>query len=200
MSFRDRPTTTATSEIEPSQILLDGLQLFALTDKGVTGGFFSGVAGVLDRHPNFIIYLIVWLLYYIIFWLHLRSVDDSRVYIFIYKYVQTGVIYWVEEGPKCIVMLTIIFFYYFYFYFHGWIDLLMEQGLKCNVMPTIIFFLFLRLNGSVNGLKPRIYYYYYLKIYFWVVTFSWFLYLSFYLWKELDLHEHITISLERVFE
>ena len=35
--------------------------------------------------------------------------------------------------------------------------------LKCNVMPSIIFFLFLRLNGSVNGLKPRIYYYYYYK-------------------------------------
>ena len=35
-----------------------------------------------------------------------------------------------------------------------------EQTLKCNVMSTIIFFLFLRFNGSVNGLKPRMYYYY----------------------------------------
>ena len=35
----------------------------------------------------------------------------------------------------------------------------MKEGLKRNVMPIINFFLFLRLNGSVNGLKPRIYYY-----------------------------------------
>ena len=40
----------------------------------------------------------------------------------------------------------------------------MEQVLKCNVMPTIIFFFFLRLNGSVNGLKPGIYYYYLLLL------------------------------------
>ena len=59
MSFGDISTTTATSEIEPSRILFDGLQQFALADRGVTGGFFSSVAGVLDRHPNFIIYLIV---------------------------------------------------------------------------------------------------------------------------------------------
>ena len=59
MSFGDISTTTATSEMEPSQILFDDLQLFALADSGVTGGFFSSVAGVLDRHPNFIIYLIV---------------------------------------------------------------------------------------------------------------------------------------------
>ena len=59
MSFGDISTTTATSEMEPSQILFDGLQLFALADRGVTEGFFSSVAGVLDRHPNFIIYLIV---------------------------------------------------------------------------------------------------------------------------------------------
>ena len=52
------------------------------------------------------------------------------MYIFIYKCVETGVICWVEEGPKC------------------------------NVMPTINFLLFLQLNGSVNGLKPRMYYYY----------------------------------------
>ena len=39
-----------------------------------------------------------------------------------------------------------------------------------------------------------------LKIYFQVVTFSWFLYLSFCLWKELDLYEHIAVLLERNFE
>ena len=139
MSFGDIPTTTATSGMEPFQILFDGFQPLALADRGVTWGFFLSVAGVLDRHPNFIIYLMVWLLYYIIlwryiymiiFWFYLRSVDDTRVYIFIYKCVQTGVICWAEEGPKC------------------------------NVMPTIIFFLFLRLNGSVNGRKPGIYCYY----------------------------------------
>ena len=59
MSFGDISTTTATSEMEPSRILFDGLQPFALADRGVTEGFFSYVAGVLDRHPNFIIYLIV---------------------------------------------------------------------------------------------------------------------------------------------
>ena len=117
MSFGDIPTTTATSGVEPFRILFDGFQLLALADRGVTGGFFLSVAGVLDRHLNFIIYLIVWLLYYIIFWFYLRSVDDTRVYIFIYKCVQTDVICWAEERPKC------------------------------NVMPTINFFLFLRLNG-----------------------------------------------------
>ena len=142
MSFGDISTTTATSEMEPSQILFDGLQLFALADRGVTGGFFLSVAGVLDRHPDFIIYLMVWLLYYIIFWLHLC---------------------WAEEGPKCNVMLTIIFFLSFFFLIIFKVERICwtEQGLKCNVMPTIIFFLFLRLNGSVHGLKPRIYYYYY---------------------------------------
>ena len=59
MSFGDISTKTATSEMEDSRILFDGLQLFALADRGVTGGFFLSVAGVLDRHPNFIIYLIV---------------------------------------------------------------------------------------------------------------------------------------------
>ena len=124
MSFGDIPTTTATSGMVPSQIWFDGLQPLALTDRGVAGRFFLSVAGVLDRHSNSIIYQIVWLLYYIIFWLYLRSVDDTRVYIFIYKCVQTGVICWAEEGPEC------------------------------NVMPPIIFFLlFSRLNGSAKVLN-----------------------------------------------
>ena len=59
MPFRDISMTSATSEMEPSQILFDGLQPFALADRGVTGGFFSSVEGLLDQHPNFIIYLIV---------------------------------------------------------------------------------------------------------------------------------------------
>ena len=59
MSFGDISTTTATSEMEPSGILFDGLQPFALADRGITRGFFSSVEGVLDQHPNFIIYLIV---------------------------------------------------------------------------------------------------------------------------------------------
>ena len=54
---------------------------------------------------------------------YLRSVDDTRVYIFICKCVQTGVIYWAEEGPKYNVILTIIFFFlifiFIFFYFHG---------------------------------------------------------------------------------
>ena len=120
MSFGDIPTTTATYGVEPFRILFDGFQLLALADRGVTGGFFFSVAGVLDRYPNFIIYLIVWLLHYIIFWFYLRSVDDTRVYIFIYKCVQTGVICWAEERPKC------------------------------NVMPTINFFLLSRLNRSAG--------------------------------------------------
>ena len=37
MSFGDISTTTATSEMEPSWILFDGLQPFALADRGVTG-------------------------------------------------------------------------------------------------------------------------------------------------------------------
>ena len=134
MSFGDISTTTATSEMEPSRILFDGLQQFALADRGVTGGFFSSVPGVLDRHPNFIIYLIVWLLYYIIFWLHLRSVDDTRVYIFIYKYVQTSVIYWAEEGPKCNVMLTIIFFFSFFLLLFSWLNGSAERSRGWNVM------------------------------------------------------------------
>ena len=130
MSFGDIPTTTATSRMEPFRILFDGfnwywLAVILLVDglqplKNVTGGFFLSVAGALDRHRDFIIYLIVWLLYYLIFWFYLRSVDDTRVHIFIYKCVQTGVICWAEEGPKC------------------------------NVMPAVNFLLFLRLNGSVN--------------------------------------------------
>ena len=75
----------------------------------------------------------MWLLYYIIFWLHLGSVDDTRVYIFIYKYVQTGVIYWAEKGPECNVMRIIIYFYFYFYLF--------------------IYFLFSWLNGSVNGLN-----------------------------------------------
>ena len=59
MSFGDIPTTIVTSEMEPFRILFDGLQPFALADGGVTGGFFSSVAGVLDRHPKFMIYLIL---------------------------------------------------------------------------------------------------------------------------------------------
>ena len=82
------------------------------------------------------------------------------MHIFIYKYVQTGVIYWAEEGPKCNVMLTITFLLLLF----SWLNGSAEQGLKCNVMPTIIFFLFLRLNGSINSLKPRIYYYYRVKV------------------------------------
>ena len=39
MSFRDILTTTATSGMEPSRILFDGLQALALADRGVTGGF-----------------------------------------------------------------------------------------------------------------------------------------------------------------
>ena len=130
MSFGDIHTTTVTSGMEPFRILFDGFSWYWLTVilladalqplKNVTGEFFLSVAGVLDRHRDFIICLIVWLLYYLIFWFYLCSVDDTRVYIFIYKCVQTGVICWAEEGPKC------------------------------NVMPAVNFFLFLRLNGSVN--------------------------------------------------
>ena len=77
MSFGDIPTTTTTSGMEPFRILFDGFQPLALTDRGVTRGFFLSVAGVVDRHPNFIVYLIVRF--------YLRSVDDTRVYIFIYR-------------------------------------------------------------------------------------------------------------------
>ena len=56
---------------------------------------------------------------------------DTRVYTFIYKYVQTGVIRWVEMGWECN---------------------LVHHYAYDNV------FLFLRLKGSVNGLKPRIHY------------------------------------------
>ena len=49
--------------------------------------------------------------------------NDTRVYLFIYNYVQTGVIFWAEEGPKCNVMPTTIFFY-----FHGRMDLLGGGG------------------------------------------------------------------------
>ena len=44
MSFRDIPTTTATSGMEPFQILLGGFQPLTLADRGVTGGFFLSVA------------------------------------------------------------------------------------------------------------------------------------------------------------
>ena len=110
MSFGDIPMTTATSGMEPFRILLDGFRPLALADRGVTGGFLLSVVGVLDPHPSFIIYLIVWLLYYLIFWFCLRSVDDTRVYIFIYKFAQTGVICWAEEGPKRNIMSTMNFF------------------------------------------------------------------------------------------
>ena len=59
LSFGDILTTTATSGMEPFRILFDGFQPLALTDRGVTGGFFLSVAGVVDRHLNFIVYLIV---------------------------------------------------------------------------------------------------------------------------------------------
>ena len=90
--------TIATSGMEPFRILFDGFQTLALTDRGVTRGFFLSVAGVIDRHPNFIVYLIVRF--------YLRSVDDTRVHIFIYRlyiyiFIQTGVICWADEGPKC---------------------------------------------------------------------------------------------------
>ena len=39
--------------------LFDGLQPFALADRGAIRAFFLSVAGVLDCHPNFLIYLIV---------------------------------------------------------------------------------------------------------------------------------------------
>ena len=52
MSFGDISTTTATSEMEPSRMLFDGLQPFTLADRGVAGGFFSSVAGVLHRHTK----------------------------------------------------------------------------------------------------------------------------------------------------
>ena len=57
------------------------------------------------------------------------------MYIFIYKYVQTAVICWTEEGPKCNVMPTMIFFLTFTDEWICWA----EEGLKGNVMPTIIF-------------------------------------------------------------
>ena len=44
--------------------------------------------------------------------------------------------------------------------------LVSSAGPRCNIMPTINVFLFLRLNGSVNGLKPRTYYYYYYYDYY----------------------------------
>ena len=74
MSFRDIPTITTTSGIEPFGdivcwfsavgvswywlsfvLLVDGLQPL----KNVTGESFLNVAEVLDRHPDFIFYLIV---------------------------------------------------------------------------------------------------------------------------------------------
>ena len=112
MSFGDIPTTTVTSEMEPSQIMFDGLQLFALADRGVTGGFFSSVAGVQDRHPNFIIYLMCDC-YTILYFDFIFARWMIPEYIFICKYVQTGVICWAEERPKCNVMPAINFFFLF---------------------------------------------------------------------------------------
>ena len=81
-------------------LLVDGLQSL----KNVTGESFSSVAGILDWHPDLIFYLIVWLLCHIIFWFYLRSVDDTRVYTFICKCVQTSVICWAEMRQKCHVV------------------------------------------------------------------------------------------------
>ena len=33
--------------------------------------------------------------------------DDTKVYVFIYKYAQTGVICWAEEGPNWNAILTV---------------------------------------------------------------------------------------------
>ena len=108
-------------------LLADGHQPL----KNATRESFFKIAEVLGRHPYFIFYLTMWLLCYIIFWLYLRSVGDNRVYTFIYKYAQTGVIHWVEKGSECNLV-------HHYTYDN--------------------FFLFLGLNRSVNGLKPRICY------------------------------------------
>ena len=54
--------------------------------------------------------------------------DGTILYTFIYKCVKAGVYCWVGWGWNLM--------YYI-------------------IMPTIMFFLFLQLNGSVNGLKPR---------------------------------------------
>ena len=94
--------------------------------KNVRGWSFFSVVGILDRHPDFLSCQIVWLLCYVIFWFGLRSVDDTRVYTFIYKCVRTGVICWAGIGSECNVV---------------------------HHLPTIFFFLFLQLNGSVNGLN-----------------------------------------------
>ena len=48
--------------------------------------------------------LIVSLLYCFIFWFYLRSVNDTRVYTFIYKCVQTNVIRWTTIGSECNVV------------------------------------------------------------------------------------------------
>ena len=44
--------TNATSEMEPSRILFDGLQPFTLADRVVTGGFFSSLAGAPESAPE----------------------------------------------------------------------------------------------------------------------------------------------------
>ena len=49
MSFRDILTTTATSGMEPSRILFDGLQALALADRGVTGEFSMVVVSSDER-------------------------------------------------------------------------------------------------------------------------------------------------------
>ena len=72
-----------------------------LTVLGITGGSSFCVAGVLDLYPDFLSCQIAWLLYYIMFWFCLRAVDDTRVYTFIYKCIQPGVICWVGMGWEC---------------------------------------------------------------------------------------------------
>ena len=80
--------TIATSKMEPFRILFDGFQPLALTDRGVTGGFFLSVAGVVDRHPNFIVYLIVRF--------YLRMISEciylyiDFIYIYLYRLVSSA--------------------------------------------------------------------------------------------------------------
>ena len=136
MSFGDIPTTTATSGMEPFGnivwrfsavgiswywvvvvLLVDGLQPL----KNVTGGSILSVAGALDRQPDSISYLIMWLLYCIIFLFYLHSVDYTRVYVFIYKCKQTGVIYLTEVGPKCNVVHHYAYCNFFHIFTVEWI-------------------------------------------------------------------------------
>ena len=136
MSFGDMSTTTATSGLEPFGnivwrfsavgiswywvvvvLLVDVLQPL----KNVTGGSILSVAGVLDRQPDFIFYLIMWLLYCIMFWFYLHSVDDNRVYVFIYKCKQTDVICLMEVGPKCNVVHHYAYYNFFHIFTVEWI-------------------------------------------------------------------------------